>query len=135
MTVACSFCDIVAGRAAADVVFRSADVIAFLPRVLYAAGHTLIAPCRHVATIWECQNDELSRLAAVARDLSLRSCEALGATGCNLLHASGEDAQQSVPHVHVHLLPRYAGDGIDAWPALSPVAVDRAVLVRKLGGM
>src|SRR5580698_200131 len=97
MTGTCSFCDIVAERADADLVFRSDDVVAFLPRVLYAHGHVLIVPCRHVTTIWEMRDDESNRLAAVTRELSMRMCKVLGATGCNLLHASGDDAQQSVP--------------------------------------
>jgi histidine triad (HIT) family protein len=56
------------------------------------------------------------KLMGVAHGLARHYRDVLGATGVNILNASGEDAQQSVFHYHLHLLPRYPGDGIDAWP-------------------
>lgn len=55
------------------------------------------------------------------KKLSIHLKETIGATGINLLHASGEDAQQSVNHFHIHLLPRFKDDSINAWPKLNEI--------------
>ena len=58
--------------------------------------------------------------------------EAAGATGTNLLHASGVDGEQSVFHFHFHLLPRFKDDGVHAWPVLPGTDVARADMHAKL---
>ncbi|WP_366921383.1 HIT domain-containing protein, partial [uncultured Fusobacterium sp.] len=50
-----------------------------------------------------------------APKISLHFKERLGATGINILHASGKSAQQSVPHFHIHIFPRFDDDGLDTW--------------------
>lgn len=127
----CPFCRISTGETRADLVYGDDDVIAFLPLTLHAPAHVLVAPRRHVEAIWELEPALLGRTAAVARELATRM-RALGATGINLLHASGVDAQQSVPHFHLHVLARSPADGLDAWPPLPAVEVDRERLVRRL---
>ena len=129
----CVFCCSSSGEARADLVYEDDDVIAFLPLTLQARMHVLVAPRRHAGGIWDLEPDLPGKTAGVARDIAMRMRE-VGATGINLLHASGVDAQQSVPHFHLHLLGRFPGDGLDAWPRLHDVAVDRARLVRLLVG-
>ena len=62
----------------------------------------------------------MTDLFEAARQPARRYREALGAEGVTLLHASGRAAQQSVPHLHV--VPRFEGDGLEAWPALGDVS-------------
>jgi diadenosine tetraphosphate (Ap4A) HIT family hydrolase len=81
--------------------------------------------------LWDLEPSLLRKTTEVAREIAMRM-RAGGATGINLLHASGVDAQQSVPHFHFHVLARYPTDGLDAWPRLPDVSVDRAGLVRQL---
>lgn len=50
----------------------------------------------------------------------------------NLLHASGVSAQQSVPHLHIHLIPRFDDDGLDAWPKFPALQYDKDELLEKL---
>jgi histidine triad (HIT) family protein len=129
--MSCVFCRISAGEEQADLVYTDEDVMAFLPLTLQSAAHILVVPRRHACAIWELEPSLLGKTAAVAREIALRM-RAIGATGINVLHASGVDAQQSVPHFHLHVLARYPADGLDAWPPLPDVAVDRAGLVRSL---
>jgi histidine triad (HIT) family protein len=128
----CVFCDIVARRAPAELVCEDARVIAFLPLSMQARAHVLIAPRDHLAGIWDMDDRVLADVMVVVRDLAARMRDRLGATGVNILHATGRDAQQSVPHAHVHLLARFADDGIDAWPPLVEHVLDRAALALSL---
>ena len=98
-----------------------------------AYGHTLVVPKAHCERLWDIDRQDLANLMAAVQELCLRYRSRFGATGFTLLHASGAAAQQSVPHVHLHLLPRFAGDGLDAWPPLPPLQVDRADLMTRLG--
>lgn len=131
MAPTCVFCGISSGELPADLVYEDEEVIAFLPLALQANAHVLVAPRRHACAIWDLEPRLLGRTAEVARELAVRM-RAIGATGINLLHASGADAQQSVPHFHLHVLARHPADGLDAWPRLPDVAVDREALVRRL---
>jgi histidine triad (HIT) family protein len=63
--------------------------------------------------IWDLEPERRGKLMEVAQTLANRM-RRLGATGINILHASGADAQQSVPHVHFHVLARFPKDGLDA---------------------
>lgn len=58
---------------------------------------------------------QLTELAVASKKLSSQLLEEHTATGVNLLHASGKDAQQSVFHFHLHIVPRYKDDGLDLW--------------------
>jgi histidine triad (HIT) family protein len=128
----CPFCAIARRQAPADVVFEDDAVIGFLPLRLATYGHTVLVPKAHRVALWDLEHDLLCHLSYVAQQLSIHFRSHIDATGVNLLCASGQDAQQSVPHFHLHLLPRFTSDGLDAWPDLPQVAVDRAELVAKL---
>jgi histidine triad (HIT) family protein len=127
----CIFCNISLGEAQADLVYTDKEVMAFLPLTLQSAAHVVVAPRQHACAIWDLKPRLLGKTIEVAREIAMRM-QGIGASGINLLHASGVDAQQSVPHFHVHVLARYPQDGLDAWPPLRDVAVDRARLVRQL---
>ena len=128
----CVICDLAAGHIPRWVVHETESVICFLPLELNAYGHTVIAPKAHFADLYELPEALLQELAVTAKRLAGHYKQVLGATGANLLHASGADAGQSVPHFHLHLLPRFAGDGLNAWPELPVVPVDKDALLARL---
>lgn len=108
----CIFCEIVDGRALASVVYRDDACIAFMDIAPINAGHILVAPIKHATHLADLDSQtgaELfnvaQRLAAAIRDSGVR------AEGINLLLADGEAAGQEVLHVHLHVLPRFTGDG------------------------
>ena len=78
-------------------------------------GHTLIIPKKHYETIYAIPDRELKRIIVVAKKLAKIYRKALGVNAINILHASGKEAQQTVPHFHLHLVPRRKDDGLNLW--------------------
>jgi histidine triad (HIT) family protein len=108
----CAFCGIVAGRLPSSQVYADDDVVAFLDIRPVTTGHLLVVPRAHVAGLDGVDERTGAQLFAAARGLAgavRRSgvpCE-----GINLFLADGAAAGQEVFHVHLHVLPRTAGDG------------------------
>ena len=116
--IQCVFCDIIAGKLPAYVIYQDEKIICFLPKDPELFGHTLIVPKKHSHNIFDTEsNVHMLLLDAVKIVISLYS-KTIGATGYNLLNASGEDAQQSIAHFHYHLFPRFKNDQLNTWPKL-----------------
>ena len=109
---ACVFCDIVAGCAPASVVHRDERCMAFMDIRPIAPGHLLVIPNDHAAFLGDLDPDDGRAMFAVAQRLAaaLRR-SGLPADGINLHVADGAVAGQEIFHVHVHVIPRFAGDG------------------------
>jgi len=109
---ACIFCRIVAGEIPASFVHRDATAAAFMDVRPLTTGHLLVIPNEHYARLGEIPAETWVHVTRIARLLvaALRAAE-LPADGVNLLVADGEAAGQEVPHLHVHVIPRAAGDG------------------------
>ena len=107
-------------------------MVCFLPKELEAYGHTVVAPIQHITDICVASDGSLGRLIAATRKLAVHYRERIGATGVNILHASGKSAQQSVAHLRLHLIPRFDGDGLDAWPKLPGTSVGKDELLNRL---
>lgn len=123
----CVFCDIVEGRSDARWVTRDEDAVAFLPlpASALAPGHTLVTSRAHVVGVQDASGSELASAMALVGRVSRAMRTALGATGVNVLNASGAGSEQSVPHLHFHVVPRWEGDGFTTWPeARSTMALD-----------
>ena len=82
-------------------------------------GHMLATPKKHVKNILDCDAETLHQLMVAVKKVSNHCIDACGYDGVNLLNASDESAGQSVPHFHIHIIPRKKGDGIDAWPVFT----------------
>ena len=108
----CIFCKIVAGELPATKIHEDERTIAFMDIAPWTRGHALVIPRAHAADLEEIGEDDLAAVAAVAKRIALRQKERLGAEGVNLLNAFGAAAWQSVFHFHIHVIPRYAGDGM-----------------------
>ena len=108
----CIFCEIVAGRADASAVYEDDGALAFLDLFPINPGHTLVIPKAHAANLAELDGADGERVFAVARRVAraLREC-GVRCEGVNLFLADGEIAGQEVFHVHMHVIPRYKGDG------------------------
>ena len=111
-------CRIVRGTLDATVVLRTDDVVAFLDHHPVFKGHTLVAPVRHVDTLLELREDEMVPLLSAAQRIARAQSAALGAQGTFV--AVNNVVSQSVPHLHVHVVPRTKGDGLRGffWPRL-----------------
>lgn len=90
--------------------YRDADVVAFLDHAPVIPGHTLVVPTTHYDTLDDLPDEALAPLFSVVRRVSVALQSALGADGT--LTLSNTRISQSVPHVHVHVVPRRKGDGL-----------------------
>ena len=106
----CVFCAIVAGGEPAAIVFRDDDVIAFLDHRPLLPGHVLVAPVRHVDDLEHLPEALIAPLFSRVRAVERALVSALGADGGFV--ALNDRVSQSVPHLHVHVVPRRRGDGL-----------------------
>lgn len=114
----CPFCRIAQGEAPCYRIYEDEYSLAFLDTAGDVEGHTLVIPKVHVETIDQCPEEIALQLAGTVRLVSEHYVKDCGYDGVNILSASGKTAQQSVPHLHFHILPRKQGDGLNAWPRL-----------------
>jgi len=108
----CLFCKIVNGEIPSVKIFENEDVFAFLDIGSLTMGHCLVIPKKHFENIFDIDNDTLCKIVSVAKNIAENAKRNLGATGVQLVNASGKDAEQSVFHFHLHVIPRYEGDGL-----------------------
>ncbi len=112
----CVFCRIVEGNLPKRLIYEDEHTMAFLDISGDVDGHTLVIPKKHVENIFDSDTDTLTRVISTVKRISDHYVNNCGYSGVNLLNANGPDAQQSVPHFHVHIIPRKKDDSIDAWP-------------------
>ena len=112
----CVFCSIVAGEVAADVVLETDQVMGFLDRRPLFKGHVLLVPREHVATLPDLPAALRDPFLAAAQRLAGAMVAGLGAEGSFV--AMNNTVSQSVPHLHLHVVPRTKGDGLRGffWP-------------------
>ena len=112
----CVFCEIVAGRLPAATVYDDEHVLAFLDHRPLLPGHVLVVPKTHVATLSDLPEDRVGPFFVVVQRLA-RAVEA-GMQADGSFVAINIRISQSVPHLHVHVVPRRKGDGLKGffWP-------------------
>lgn len=104
----CPFCAIATGGAEATRVYEDEATLAFLDRSPLAIGHCLLVPRAHVPTLFEADDTTLAALATASKRLGRAVRDAFAADG--LFVSQNNVVSQSVPHLHVHLVPRAFGD-------------------------
>jgi histidine triad (HIT) family protein len=112
----CVFCEIVAGERSAHIVFKNDLALGFLDSRPLFKGHTLIVPREHIETLTDLPGDMLGPFFGYAQQLAGAMESALGAAGSFV--AMNNKISQSVPHLHVHVVPRNRKDGLRGffWP-------------------
>ena len=108
----CIFCRIVRRELPASKIFENDKVLAFLDINPISRGHTLVIPKEHYLDITDIPEEILKEIIAVTQNISKKIFEKLGADGINLQNSNKPAANQVVPHYHMHIIPRYNGDGI-----------------------
>jgi histidine triad (HIT) family protein len=113
----CEFCYIARGCADAEVLAEGETWLAFFPLKPATPGHTLVVPRRHVRDFWEAEAQEAGELAAACLSVGRAVQRALMPQGMNLITSAGTAAEQTVFHLHLHVVPRWANDGFGTiWP-------------------
>jgi histidine triad (HIT) family protein len=114
----CIFCKIVAGQIAVAKVYEDQTVMAFLDIAPVSHGHTLVIPKAHYGTVDECPPEVLGSLVQPICGIAKAVVAATRCDGYNVLCNNGRAAGQVVHHLHFHVIPRTAGDGVfKHWPA------------------
>ena len=114
----CIFCRIISGELPSRTLYEDEETMAFMDVAGDVDGHVLVVPRKHVKNILDCDEKTLFAVMRTVKKLSDHFTEDCGYDGVNLLNASDESAGQSVPHFHVHIIPRKRNDGINTWPHL-----------------
>ena len=122
------FCQIIAGSQPAEVIMRTERTIAFLDVRPLFAGHTLVCPIEHFETLYDLPADLSAELLTTTRTIGLAQQTALDAQGTFV--ANNNVISQSVPHFHLHVVPRSKGDGLKGffWPRTRPSAADLRIV-------
>lgn len=107
----CIFCKIANGEIPSKTLFEDEKFRVILDLAPAAKGHALILPKEHFANIYELPEETAADVIKLAKRMAVRMTEKLSCDGFNLVQNNGEIAGQTVFHYHMHLIPRYEGDG------------------------
>jgi histidine triad (HIT) family protein len=135
MAAGCVFCSIIATQTSADVVLDQPDFLAFLDARPVFKGHTLLVPRDHVVTLLDLPADLRDGFLAAAQLLAAAMVRGLGAQGSFV--AMNNVVSQSVPHLHLHVVPRTQGDGLRGffWPRTKYADGEAGEYARRLRGV
>ncbi|MFH1248840.1 MAG: HIT family protein [archaeon] len=111
----CLFCRIIRKEIPAYIVYEDNKIIAFLDINPVNPGHTLVVPKTHIDNLGEMDNDSVNIVFNEARDIANIIMKAMNAPGFNLMVNNKKAAGQLIDHVHVHIIPRFEGDGYEHW--------------------
>ena len=103
----CPFCEYFSGARPCPFVYRDANVSVFLNRAQYERGALLVAPNRHLGSFLDLEADLTAAIYSQAHRMGRLLLQTFGATGLNIFQNNGASSGQTVPHFHVHVIPRY----------------------------
>ncbi len=108
----CIFCKIANGEIPSKTLYEDDMFRVILDINPASKGHALILPKKHFANIYELDNTTAAEVFVLGKRMTAAMTEALGCDGFNIMQNNGEAAGQTVFHFHMHLIPRYADDGL-----------------------
>ena len=107
----CIFCRIAAGEIPSRTLYEDGQFRVILDLGPATKGHALILPKEHAANLYELPDETAAEAMKLAKKMALLLRDKLHCDGLNLVQNNGEVAGQTVSHFHLHLIPRYDGDG------------------------
>lgn len=130
--MSCIFCDIINKKNNAQIVWENKTAMCILPKKIEAYGHLLVLSKTHLSDLSTGNHTALKNLIMAVKKTAKLLRTKLGAGGVNILLASGKTAQQSIAHLHFHVIPRFEKDKLDLWPKLPAKKFDSAEILKKL---
>lgn len=115
----CVFCKIASGAITGLRIYENEHTLAFMDIAGDVDGHMLVIPKKHYISILDCDSDTLTHVIHTVKRVSNHLVDSCGYEGVDLMCANGESAGQTMPHLHIHLIPRKTGDGLGGkgeWP-------------------
>lgn len=131
----CIFCKIANGEIPAATLYEDADFRVILDLGPASKGHALILPKAHAANLYELPDELAAKAMVLAKKMITKMTEILGCDGYNVVQNNGETAGQTVFHFHMHLIPRYKGDGVGiSWTPGTLTDADKEEILAKING-
>lgn len=112
----CIFCKIIAGEIPSSKIYEDDFSFAFLDIWPVNKGHVLVIPKKHCINLMDIPDDDLGELMIAAKKVAIAVKEGTGCDGISLNMSNEKAAGQEVFHAHVHIMPRFASDGLKQWP-------------------
>ena len=131
----CAFCRIASGEIPGLRIHEDEHALAFMDIARDVDGHMLVIPKAHCISILDCDDDTLAHVARMVKTVCNHLVDNCGYDGVDVLNANGEAAGQTLPHFHVHLIPRRLHDGLGArgeWPSFPGEKEDLVVMHERL---
>ncbi|HZD35158.1 MAG TPA: HIT family protein [Nitrososphaeraceae archaeon] len=114
----CVFCAIIGGQSPVAKVYEDSTFLAFMDKYPITSGHTLVLPKHHYGDVFQMTPVEVGNMYKVVHTIASAVYSATGAQGLNTGQNNGKAANQIIPHVHVHIIPRYDKDSQNGkWPS------------------
>jgi histidine triad (HIT) family protein len=107
----CIFCDILDGKRESHIVYEDEHHIAFLDKYPIDDGHTLVIPKKHYERITDMDSNDVGNIFSVVPKIAKAVLSGAGADAFSLAQNNGKAAKQIIPHVHIHIIPRYNDKG------------------------
>jgi histidine triad (HIT) family protein len=111
----CLFCKIINGEIPCYKIYEDEDFLAFLDIHPVNLGHTLIVPKTHFVNIFDAPTESLEKIGLIVKKVAEAVKVGTGAEGVNLMMNNNKEAGQLIFHAHLHVIPRFAGDGLTHW--------------------
>ena len=112
----CIFCKIIKGEIPCYKIYEDEHTLAFLDIAKDVDGHTLVIPKKHSNNILDTDDETLTHVMNTVKLISKHYVEKCGFVGINVLNNNGASAEQAVPHLHFHIIPRLENDNIYVYP-------------------
>ena len=107
----CIFCDIINGKRQGHFIYEDDDHVAFLDKYPIDTGHSLILPRQHYEKVTDMKSEEVGKLFSKVPKIARAIVESINADAFSMAQNNGRAAKQIVPHVHVHIIPRFSKKG------------------------
>ena len=120
----CVFCKIISDEFSSYKIYENEYVLAFLDISKDCFGHTLVVPKKHFENVLDCEDKYLDESIKAIKLISNHYVNHCGFNGINILNSSGKSAEQTVFHLHFHIIPRKTNDNIHVFPNLPGTQID-----------
>ena len=107
----CIFCKIAAGEIPSEIIYEDKEDMVIMDIGPIIKGHSLVIPREHYDPVTDIPDDLLGRLHQIAKRIAAAQLNGLGADGVNIMQNNGKASGQEVPHLHIHVIPRFKEDG------------------------
>ncbi|MCI9319417.1 MAG: HIT family protein [Lachnospiraceae bacterium] len=127
----CIFCKIAQGEIPSKTIYEDEKFRVILDLAPVTKGHALILPKKHAINLFELSDETAAEAIVLAKKIAGKMREKLKCDGLNLLQNNGETAGQTIHHFHIHVIPRYEGDGQELGWVPNEATQEELEMVRK----